>query len=283
MKRIISTVLASLFLFILAYGQDYVPTPGDLEKFFKTKTLIVLEDNPLMEYNLLIQEVMKKEWTITPFEVIPFKEFEAKRKNPEYSFIMLMDTRFDKDKTGAIYKFLDLLLGGKYQRINDMPALAQVPLAYSSVEEFGYIYKLGTLVRFIQNHVKLIYEKPDIISANIFKYYNQNMGDVKNKTLYVVEEELAPEVNSEKRIKAVYPYKVRIVTKEEIQKAIDEGNDEVVFLHKVGPEGTQLKARCYNILIGAADAKFYYFDYHMINEKNPDGFLESDFKKLGRK
>jgi len=54
-----------------------------------------------------------------------------------------------------------------------------------------------------------------------------------------------------------------------------------VFLHKVGPEGTRLIARCYKILIGAADSKFYYFDYHKISDEKPDGFLLSDFKKTG--
>ncbi len=39
-------------------------------------------------------------------------------------------------------------------------------------------------------------------------------------------------------------------------------------------------ARCYNVIIGAADANFYYFDYHKISDKNPDGFLASDFKNL---
>jgi hypothetical protein len=56
-----------------------------------------------------------------------------------------------------------------------------------------------------------------------------------------------------------------------------------VFLHKVGPEGTKMDARCYNVIIGAADANFYYFDYHKISDKSPDGFLESDFKSLVKK
>ncbi|HQH41236.1 MAG TPA: hypothetical protein PK825_05785, partial [Bacteroidales bacterium] len=84
-----------LFFFIcslvqMVSAQDYVPTRADIEQFFKTKTLVVLEDNPLMEYNILIQEVMKREWTITPFEVISFKEFEEKRKDPSYSFLVLI-------------------------------------------------------------------------------------------------------------------------------------------------------------------------------------------------
>ncbi|NJM15440.1 MAG: hypothetical protein HC896_08750 [Bacteroidales bacterium] len=53
-------------------------------------------------------------------------------------------------------------------------------------------------------------------------------------------------------------------------------------MHKVGPEGTRLSARCYKIIIGASDADFYYFDYHMIDDKHPDGFLKSDLKKLAK-
>lgn len=272
------------FSFLQMVGaQDYVPTRADVEQFFKTKTLVVLEDNPLMEYNILIQEVMKREWTITPFEIISYKEFEEKRKDPAYSFLVLVQTRFERDKTNAKYKFLDVLLGGNYFRINEMPALVQVPLAYEEVEEHSYIYKLGTLVRFIQNHIRLIYEKPEIISANVFKYYNNNIADIRNKVLYVTEDDLAPEVNSERKIKAIYPYKVRITTPEEIEKAIQEKNPDVVFLHKVGPEGTRMKARCYKVIIGADDARFYYFDYHNIDDKHPDGFLASDFKKLSKK
>ena len=60
------------------------------------------------------------------------------------------------------------------------------------------------------------------------------------------------------------------------------GDENAVFLHKVGPEGKKMNARVYKILIGAADGTFYYFDYHKVSSKNPDAFLESDFKKLAK-
>jgi hypothetical protein len=56
----------------------------------------------------------------------------------------------------------------------------------------------------------------------------------------------------------------------------------VVFLHKVGPEGSKLKARVYKILIGAGDSNFYYFDYHKVSPRKPDAFLEFDLKKIGK-
>jgi hypothetical protein len=265
---------------LLASAQGYIPSKQDVDAFFTTKTLVVLEDNPLMEYNSIIKKVMQQEWTITEFDFVSAKDFEQKRMDAQYSFIYMTNVTFEADKTDASYRFLHLSLGGDYFRLNEMPDIASVPLAYFDVEEDRYAYKLAILVRFLQNHAKLIHEHPDIISANVFKYYNDNIKDIKEKTLYLLEEELAPSVNTVAEIKKVYPYKFEMVTTDDIEKAIRDRNSDVVFLHKVGPEGTKLNARSYKIIIGAADANFYYFDFHKISDKNPDGFLESDFKKL---
>jgi hypothetical protein len=282
MKRILAGFIC-LVLCGITVSQSYVPTNDDIKAFFTTKTLVVLEDNPLLEYNYIIKDIMKKEWTITEYDFISSGEFEEKRKDPQYSFIYMAKVTFESDKTDAIYRFLHLSLGGDYFRLNEMPDIVAVPLSYYDVEEENYSYKLALLVRFMQNHVKLIREHPEIISANVFKHYNDNIKDIRDKTLYILESELSSEVNSAARIKKIYPYKFKIATREEIAAAIEERDPDVVFLHKVGPEGTKTNARCYKVIIGAADAMFYYFDYHTVSNNNPDGFLESDFKKLVKK
>jgi hypothetical protein len=264
-------------------AQSYVPSRDDVKAFFNTKTMVVLPDNPLLEYNYVMREVMDQEWNITDYEFISYGKFEELRKDPQYSFLYMSQVTFENDNTDARYRFLHLSMGGDYFRIDQMPDIASVPLAYYNVEEDNYIYKLAILVRFIQNHAILIRDHPEIISSNVLNHYNDNIKDIKEKTLYVLEEELAPEVNSTARIKKVYPYKFKIVTKEEITEAIKNRDEDVVFLHKVGPEGTKLNARCYKVVIGAADALFYYFDYHKISDKQPDGLLADDFKKMARK
>jgi hypothetical protein len=274
-------LLCSVFTAV-AQPQGYVPSREDINAFFTTKTLVVLEDNPLMEYNLNIKEVMQQEWNITDYDFISSKEFEEKRMDPKYSFLIMTRVTFENDKTDAEYRFLHLSLGGDYFRLNQMPDIASVPLAYYNVDEDNYAYKLGILVRFIQKHALLIKEHPEIVSANVLNYYNDNIREIKDKTLYLLESELAKEVNSVARIKKIYPYKIKFVTKEEIEQSIKDRKEEIVFLHKVGPEGTKLNARCYKIIVGAGDANFYYFDYHKISDKNPDGFLASDFKKLAK-
>ncbi len=280
-KTIIGLIFSALSAIIIA--QSYVPSKDDINAFFNTKTMVVLLDNPLLEFNIVIKEVMEQEWDITEFEFITIKEFEELRFDPQYSFLYMSKVTFDNDKTDAIYRFLHLSLGGNYFRKNQMPDIASVPLAYYNVEEDNYIYKLAILVRFIQNHAKLLKEHPEIVSANVLQHYNDNMKNIQGKTLYLLEEELSDDVNSTARIKKVYSSDFRIVTKEKITEAISNRDNKVVFLHKVGPEGTKINARCYKIIIGAADANFYYFDYHKISGKNSDGFLSKDFKKMERK
>lgn len=278
------TILAFVLLWtsMILHAQSYVPTQQDIVTFFTTKTLLVLEDNPLSEFNSIIRTVMQQEWNVTDFDFISNKEFEDKRHDPQYSFIYMSKVAFENDKTDAAYRFLHLSLGGDYFRLNEMPDIASVPLAYYGVDEDRYAYKLAILVRFMQNHARLIREHPEIVSANVFKHYNDNIKDIRDKTMYLLKEELAQEVNSASRIKGVYPYEFKIVTVEDIEQAIRERKSDVVFLHKVGPEGTKINARCYKVIIGAADANFYYFDYHKISDKKPDGFLESDFRSLAK-
>jgi len=197
-RTIVFFVLVSYSLLVSA---QYVPTPEDLDHFLETKTLVVKDKNPLNTFDAEIEEVMKTEWNITEYEIIPFSEFEEKRMNPDYSFLFLTTVVFEKDKLNAKYRFLNVSLGGDYFHLNMMPDLVSVPVAYTNVEDESYNYKLGILVRFIQKHLRLIHAHPEIISTNVFKHYNDNMKDVKQKTLYLLEDEMANDVNSTSRIR----------------------------------------------------------------------------------
>jgi len=282
MKKII-LILPVFYLFTVSLTPEYVPTPDEVNKFYQTKTLVVLEDNPIAEFNFVIKDFMQKEWKLTPYECITKSQFEEKRMDPQYSFVMLNKVFIESDKSLAKYIFLSLMLGGNEKVVSNMPDLCPVPLAYAEVDEDHYDYKMQTILRFMQNHVEMIHKNPKMISVNMFKYYNDNMGDVKSKILYLIPGELSKECNTEAKIKKIYPYKFKLVTRDEVSGAINRSDTSVVFLHKVGPEGTRLVARCYKILIGAADSKFYYFDYHKISDDKPDGFLPSDFKRLAKK
>ena len=275
-------VLAMFPLIQLHAQREYLPTPEDLDHFQKTRTYIVLGDNPLSDYNIEIMDAVKKYWNITEYEFLDFDKFGEKSADKNASFLYVAAVNFEKDKSNTRYMFLCLSLGGDYESINDLKDVANIPLSYHGVDEDSYAYKLGTFVRFLQDHVRLITAHPEMVSQNVYKHYNDNMADMKGKTLYLVEGELEKAVSTEARIRAVYPFEVEIVEPDRIKELIMAGDQDAVFLHKVGPEGKKMNARVYKILIGTANAKFYYFDYHKVTGKNPDAFLESDFEKLAK-
>ena len=157
-----------------------------------------------------------------------------------------------------------------------------MPLSYYGVDEDEYTYKLGLLVRFMQQHIKVITDDPKLVSQNVFQYYNDNMGIVKGKTLYLTEEDLPFELSTDAKIRAVYPYDFQIVEREQIKELIMAEDENAIILHKVGPQSTIIHDRVYKILMGASDARFYYYDWHKSNKKKPDAFLKSDFERLSR-
>ncbi len=284
MKKVAILLILSLSFFI-GKSQTAVGTPEQLAQFYKTTTYVVLENNPMLMYNHVIKETVEKHWTITDYEFVTFSsdEFEEARKDPNKSFLIMTKVYFEKDKTKAKYNYLKVLLGGDYEFVNQMPDIAHVPVSYVNVDEDTYDYKLGMLVRFLQNHIELTKNHPELNSKNILKYYYKNLtADVKNKTLYVTKTDLAKNFNSLNQIKSVYPYKVKIVSREDIKKAIDNHDKNIVFVHKVGPEGSKRKARCFNTIVGASDAKMYYFNWHMISDKKPEGLTQKDWKKLAK-
>lgn len=282
-KLLLFAAFACIFAGVKA--QQAVGTPEQLKQFMNTTTYVVLENNPMLRYNHVIKETVEKHWDLTKFEFVTFssEEFEEARKDPNKSFLIVNLYYFDKDKTKAKYKYLSVELGGPYEFVRQMPDIASVPIAYDGIGEEYYAYKLGMLCRFLQNHIKLTYEHPELNSKNILKYYYKNLtANIHNKVLYVTEGDLPKSLNTVEKIKAIYPYDVKIVSREEIQAAIDNKDQNVVFVHKVGPEGAKRKARCYNTIVGAADAQLYYFSWHMISDKEPEGLSIKDFKKLAK-
>jgi len=274
-----------LFLFSLGYsmkGQDAVATNDEIQKFMKTKTYVVYDENIFGSYNKAIKKAIEDYWTLTPVEFIKQAEYNKLRGSYRNSFIIRTKVNFDKDKSNTSYTFLSILLGSNKGSMESMPDLCSFPLSYYNVDYDKYHYKMGAIIKFMQNHIILTRDNPNLDSKNILRYYNNNTADLKGKTLYVIKDELDSDVNTLDKIKKFYSGKVVITTAEEIEKVIHDKNPDAVFLHKVGPSKNDDKLRIYKLILGASDGKLYYFDYHKFKKgKAGDAFLATDFKKLG--
>jgi len=282
MKKNIFTVVMFLFPLLLA-AQAPFPSKDEIKQFKASKTCVVLEDDPFSSFNSYIKDAMKEYWTITPYEFIKVTDFNVRRLKPEYSFIVLTETNFDKDKSNSLFNFINLLQGKDVNKLGEMPEICAIPLSFAGEEDLEYGYKLGAILSFMQKHAKMIAEDPSLTGRKYLKYYNKFVPEVMNKTILIKQEDLAPEINTIEKIKAIYSNKIIIVSEEEIIKAIENKTPGTLILHKVGPVGENTnEGYCFKMLIGTDDANMYYYNQHLIDKKNPNGFLPSDLRRLAR-
>jgi len=285
-NRIYMRTLLSSFMFLfpvlILTGQAPFPDKDEIKQFEASKTCIVLEDDPFSSYNIYIKEAVKACWKITPYEFITVKDFNVRRLNPAYSFIVITQTNFDLDRSHGLYNFLNLLQGKNVDKLSEMPELCALPLSFAGVSDLWYSYKLGAIVSFMQKHAQKISEDPSLSLRKYLKYYNKNIPGIKNKTILVEQDDLTPEISTIKKIKKYYSGNIEIVTDDEIIKAIENKNPDTVILHKVGPMGDRDSGYCFIMLIGTDDSELYYYDLHMVDKANPNGLLPDDLKRLER-
>ena len=282
MKKI-STLALSLLLASAIFAQQRpYPTFDDAEKFKKSVTCIVREDDPFSFYNAEIKAAVDKYWKATPVKYITTEEFNVMRNDPAYSFLVLTISNFSNDKSGSTYDFLNLLLGADVDELDQLPEFCAIPLCFSGAPEEEYSYKLGLIIRFMEYHADLVMKNPTLSALRYLKYYNKNVPEIKDKTILVRQSDLAPEIDTPEKIASYYPYKVRIVDEEEIIQAIEEKQKDVLIVHKVGPDGVKQTGTCMKTLIGTDDAIMYYYDDHLVDRRNASGLLISDLKRLAR-
>lgn len=277
MKKIIALVALSFMAFQIR-AQITFANSSEIKLFLKSTTYVVEDGEPFSSFNDTLKSCMKKFWTITPYEFITMDQFETKKLSSSNSFIMLSEAEQMEDKVKCTYNFLNLVLGGSAD-INKMPDLGSVPLGYVDVSEDEYLYKIGGILVFMQTHVKYASEHTTIKPTLIDK---DSKTDIKTKELWLLQEELPADFNTLEKIKTVYPYTVKLVTKADINKAIADKNPNVVYLHKVGPEGTITGGKCWKFLVTAKEGEVLYYDGHTITTANPDAFLEKDFKAIAK-
>ena len=280
-KLIVSIVFASAILSVTVEAKT--PKKEAVKAFLDSKTKVVLEEANI-SYNAEIKKAVEKYWEITDYEFISYDEFKEQMDNPDLSFLITTQTRFDKDKKPVEYTFLNLVMGKTGATLTSMPELVSLPISYADEHEVDHYYVLPVMIRFFQNHIQNLQEHRFGIALRKLKYYHKNLPDIrKKKELWLEKASLAPSVDKAAEIEDIYAHDYEIVERSQIEKAIQEQKEDVVFLHKVGPRNEKgWIGRCYKMIFGTENGKLYFYKYHTISDKHPDGFLPKDFKRLKR-
>lgn len=280
MKFRIIVLFALFFTISLKAQNNKFINKSQLVDFFTSTTYVVMDNNPSVGFNIYIKDAMAKYWKVTPYKILTQDEFNTMMKDKKSSFLFLSVENLTKGNTEAFYDYLVLAMGDASAKLTDMPEIVNIPLSYSGVDENEYVSKLGLIVQFVQVHLNNMKEASSHLYLRKLNYYNKYLKEIKTKTLLIAEDDLAEEVNTLDKIKAIYKYDVKIVTTDEIEKAIEEKRPNTVVLHQVSPGEEDTEGRSYHFILGTDDARMYYFNYYTISEKRPTGFLANDFRRL---
>ncbi len=284
-QKQISVYIFFLSFFLLSqfsYSQSVLPDKHQIESFFNSKTMVVLESGMFSNFNMEIKDAMEKYWKITPYDFIDADEFREKMQDSTYSFIMLTQSSFEKDKKQIHYDFINFLLGAKYKSLSELPEAASVPLAYAGGDQEYYGFKLGVIIRFVQNRAIEMKEKGIENSMKHLNYYNKASGEIKTKKLVICEGDLQPGLRESAAIKKYYDHEVEIVSADDMAKLVSAGTEDVYFLHVVGPEESQRSGISFKMIFKLSDASLIYYNKHNISEKKPAGFSPQDFKRINK-
>jgi len=275
LKKIV-LLFFSGFLCLGSMANTTLATKQQIEMFKNTTTCVVLEDG-VSFYNAYIKDAVQKYWKSTTYEFIDLREFERRRNNPKYSFLVLIDAAYDKDPSGVSYSYVSLVLGDQSDNMTRMPEFCTVPLIYTGDTETDYEYIIPSIIKFMQIHVKNLEKDRLPISVSGLRFYNK--AGLKDKVLILNKDKMASNADTQDKISAVYPYKIKLMTAADIKEEIGKGEMNIIFNYHVGPPQGAGAGKCFDMIFDT-DGNLYYYSTRKITNDNKDGFNLNDFKNI---
>jgi len=273
--KICRQLLVILLGFLTLSASGALATKEQIASFKNTKTCAVMDDGASF-FNAPVKDAVQKFWKTTEYEVIDRKEFEKRKTDKNYSFIILMEGSFDKDPGGVSYSYISLVLGDPSGDLEKMPEFCSIPLSYTGDNDAEYEYVIPVVIKFMQIHVKNLLKDRFPISINGLKYYNKT--EYTDKTLLLNEDAMAQNADAPEKISPMYPYDFKLVSVEEIEEHIKENKSGIFHFHVGPPEGAGA-GKCFEMLFDT-EGNLYYFGSRKITNDNPDGFNIKDFNQI---
>jgi len=264
------------FFSLGAIANNPLATKLQIGMFKNSKTCVVMESG-VSFFNAPVKEAVQKYWKATGYEFIDQKEFEERRKDSKYSFIVLTEGAYDKDPGGVSYGYISLLLGDASNNLTKMPEYCSIPLSYSGDLDADYEYIIPSIIKFMQIHVKNLEKDRLPISLNGLKYYNKT--GFNDKVLLLNKDKMAPNADSPEKINAICSYKVKLVTPSQIQNEMTSSPANTLFHFHVGPPKDAGAGKCFEMLFDG-EGNLYYYNFRKVTNDNPDGFNLNDFNNI---
>jgi hypothetical protein len=276
-------IVAVLILFIgvnSVFGQNFnlFNRKDDLKNFSAKTTYVVIQGNNSLE-DIVLMDAVKQHWHLSPYEFCNMEEFENIKRDTNFFFLMKVDGQFSKEKEPAM-EFLTLVKGSENssEGLNNMYevlSLPYKPLNDDSGEEFIYT---APFINIIQAHILKVQRNK--LSAYIgISAYSDGMNGAEDKEILFAEDDFGFEVTQE-MLDEDFKGKAKLVTKEEIEKAIEERRPNTLVCAVVAPSINQRGSFCFKMLISADTWELYLYRKHKMSAKQGAGLQKEDYRRI---
>ena len=90
---------------------------------------------------------------------------------------------------------------------------------------------------------------------------------------------MAPDADSPEKIKAVYPFYVKLLNSSEIKEELASQPTNALFHFHVGPTKNSGAGKCFEMIFDI-DGNMYYYNSRKITNDNENGFNLKDFYSI---
>lgn len=271
MKKGIILSLVMLFTVTVLAQQNKSLTSEDVQNLLSSTTHVVTTNSNII-YDAVLAKTAGDVWKVTPLEL----EGEDYGSDDQ-SFLAVTHDVFEKKPDDNRYIFLTLFQGRKGVRnIGSLPWIVAFPISVDEEDsEIDGSIILELLVKSVQNHVELLKWEPSIAKKPLNSLYNDNIGSLKGKTIYMMDEDISKSIDRDKMLNRFNGH-LKLVGPDEIERLIREKEKNAVIAYTV------TGGFCYKLLIGVEDGKVYYYNRDKANSSAlfPGGFVQLDINRI---
>lgn len=277
------TLLCAVLLSLSLYGQGKVNTRKYILNDFTDKiTQVVLSGNEVLDSGLR-QEVVNY-WTSSPYEFCSQAEFEQRKTQDLYYFLIPAESRFKGEEEPGVL-FLTLVKGGPEatEGIQEMHEIISIPLMAATGGSGRELVYLGPIVQAIQEFT-LEAMKSEKTAYSMDYWFNRNYSkEGKMMQIYLAKEDLSEKV-TDKDLQRYLDEDIHLCPEEEADAVFLSGRYHTLVSYTVAPFLPEDKASyCYKMLFDAETHRLFYIHKHKITGKTGVGFLSDDLKRISRK
>lgn len=279
------TLICALALIIvspLLQAQGNVSTRKHRVADFTDKvTQVVLSGNAIVT-DALRQEVVTG-WTASAFEFCTLEQFEKRKTQDKYYFLMVLDSQFKGEETPGV-SFLTLLKGGPEAEkgVSAMYEVVALPLVAAQGGSGRELVYLGGLVKAVQDYV-LDSMESEKVAYGMENWVNHNFKKWgKDKQILIADDDVASSVKEAELAKLLTPTFQVVDTADADQAYMDAAFSTLVG-YVVAPVFPGKGSYCYKMLFETDTHTLFYFSKHKIDARKGEGFLMEDLKKFSKR